>query len=237
MALITANLVVLLALVFAFPQLMVSPGALSKGHTKLATDCFSCHAPLRGASSPRCISCHAVADVGLRTTGGVAVVQRGTKTSFHQDLIEQDCVACHSDHQGPKLTQRSRKPFSHALLQPAVRSQCSHCHTPPADKLHSGSPSQACAQCHSPERWKPARVEHDKLFVLDRDHNASCVTCHTGSDFRSYTCYGCHEHEPDKVRAKHLKEGITDFTNCVECHRNASDEPQHKGSREKGRRD
>ena len=60
-------------------------------------------------------------DIGLRTSKGAALPKPAVKASFHQDLIEQDCMACHSDHTGPKLTQHSRKPFSHALLRPATR--------------------------------------------------------------------------------------------------------------------
>jgi hypothetical protein len=46
---IALNLVVLVALAFAYPHLMVSPGPLVKGHAELATDCFACHAAWRGA--------------------------------------------------------------------------------------------------------------------------------------------------------------------------------------------
>ncbi|MEN9398134.1 MAG: hypothetical protein RLZ81_2664, partial [Pseudomonadota bacterium] len=38
LALICANLAALLALVFLYPHLMVSPGALVSGHAELATD-------------------------------------------------------------------------------------------------------------------------------------------------------------------------------------------------------
>jgi len=57
------------------------------------------------------------------------------------------------------------------------------------------------------------------------------VTCHTGNDFKRYTCYGCHEHTPANVRAEHEKEGIRDFENCVECHRSADEEPVKRGAR------
>ena len=228
---IVANLAVVAVLTFAYPHLMVSPGALVSGHAELATDCFACHAPLRGASSERCVACHALPDIGLRTTKGAALAQRTAKTAFHQELIEQDCMACHSDHQGPRQALRSRKPFSHALLREPVRELCESCHKAPTDPLHRQI-SGNCKQCHSQERWTPATFDHDKFFVLDRDHTTQCVTCHTNNDFSRYTCYGCHEHRPDKVRKEHLEEGIQDFANCVECHRSANEEPKRPGKGE-----
>ncbi len=234
---IAANLVALVALAFVYPHLMVSPGALVPGHAELTTDCFACHAPGRGAASSLCIDCHALPDIGLRTTKGIALPQHGLKTSFHQDLIEQDCVACHSDHQDPRLTHRSRKTFSHALLLPAVQDRCSSCHTTPSDSLHRKITGN-CKQCHSQERWKPATFEHEKLFVLDRDHDVECATCHKNDDYSRYTCYGCHEHTPANVRAEHEEEGISDFENCVECHRDPAVEPEKQGkSGERGKRE
>lgn len=267
---LAANLVVLVALTFVYPHLMVSPGALVQEHAELTTDCFACHAPWRGAASERCISCHALPDIGLRTTKGVAlartgastnttattgattgagtsantgpnavagtVARTGTKAAFHQDLVEQDCMACHSDHAGPKLTQRSRKPFSHALLRTSVQQRCESCHAKPVDTLHKRL-TAGCAQCHSVQRWKPATFDHAKLFVLDRDHQTTCETCHTNSDYSRYTCYGCHEHTPANVRREHEKEGIANFENCVECHRDPGVEPEKRGgSRERGKR-
>ena len=234
-AVIAANLLALVALAFAYPHLMVSPGALVQGHAELATDCFACHAPWRGAAASRCIECHALPDIGLRTTKGAALPQRGLKTSFHQDLIEQDCMACHSDHLGPKQTQRSRKPFSHALLQATVQDRCDGCHEAPSDSLHRKI-SGNCGPCHSQQRWKPATFEHDKLFVLDRDHDVECATCHKNNAYSLYTCYGCHEHTLAKVRSEHVKEGIQDFENCMECHRDPGIEPEKKGRSEKKRK-
>ncbi len=280
--LIAANLLALVALAFVYPHLMVSPGPLVAGHSGLTTDCFACHSPWRGADPQRCIRCHALADIGLRTTKGVPVAESRVKTSFHQELIEQDCMACHADHQGSTLLQRSRKPFSHALLRPAIRERCESCHTAPTDTIHRDlnvgcrqchasdhwkpatfdhahlakavlerceachrSPSDSlhrqikgnCGQCHTPEHWKPATFDHDTLFLLDRNHNTDCATCHTGGDFSRYTCYGCHEHQPDRVRAEHLEEGIRDFGDCVKCHRSASEEPGRNGSRDGRERD
>jgi hypothetical protein len=87
----------------------------------------------------------------------------------------------------------------------------------------------------------PATFDHDKYFVLDRDHNVKCVTCHERNDYSRYTCYGCHEHSPEKIRREHIEEGIRDFKNCVECHRSADEHDirmpgrGRKGERRHGR--
>lgn len=270
---IAVNLVALVALAFVYPQLMVSPGALSRGHAGLATDCFACHAPWRGAAAQRCVECHALADIGLRSTRGAVLPRQGRTSSFHQQLIEQDCVACHSDHAGPRLTQRSRKPFSHDLLRAATRDRCDACHAAPKNDVHREL-TAGCSQCHSPRGWKPASFDHARLaknapctgchkappdtlhrqiqghcgqchattawkpatfdhgksFELDRDHDTTCVTCHTGNDYGRYTCYGCHEHTPANVRAEHEEEGIRDVENCVKCHRSADKDSAERGA-------
>jgi len=233
---IALNLLVLVALAFVYPHLMISPGPLVKGHADLATDCFACHTPWRGASSERCIGCHTAADIGLKTTQGVLISSGTIKGSFHQELVEQNCMACHSDHQGPMLTQRSRKPFSHGLLKAAVRDTCSSCHAAPRDGVHRDLKGE-CGQCHQSQAWKPATFDHDRHFVLDRDHKASCNACHKNNDYRSYTCYGCHEHSQANIRAEHLEEGIQNFENCVDCHRDPRVEPTLRGGRSSGKRE
>lgn len=233
---IAANLMALTALVFVFPSLMVAPGPVVKAHNAIATECFACHVPLRGASAELCIRCHAVGDIGLRTSLGQPIAKTQNKVTFHQQLNETNCMACHTDHVGPRLVHQSRKTFSHALLQPATQQRCASCHKPPADTLHRQI-SGNCAQCHSPTRWKPAKFDHGKLFVLDGNHSASCVTCHTDNDYSKYTCYGCHEHQPDRIRSKHVEEGLRNFENCAACHRSANGESDEKGMRQGKERD
>ena len=46
---------------------------------------------------------------------------------------------------------------------------------------------------------------------------------------RQPPCYGCHEHTPANIRAEHEEEGIRDFENCVECHRDPGVEPKKSG--------
>lgn len=215
---IAANLLVLLALAFIYPHLMVAPGALMPAHADLTRDCFACHAPLRGVASQRCMACHKPAYIGVRTSKGQALLRQTAKPAFHQGLIENDCMACHSDHQGPKLVRDSRKHFSHDLLRADIQDRCERCHLAPKNNLHRDIQGQ-CSQCHSQQHWKPATFDHDRYFELDRDHNVKCVTCHVGNDYGRYTCYGCHEHTPANVRAEHEEEGISqNLDRCADCH-------------------
>ncbi len=227
---ISANLLVLVALAFVYPHLMVGPGPLTASHIELTTDCFACHTPLRGATTDRCIACHKLPDIGLRTTKGTTIVNsKPVRVAFHQELKDSNCMACHSDHAGPKLTQRSRKSFSHAMLPVATRDRCESCHKAPTDTLHTQMTGN-CAQCHKPQAWKPATFEHDKFFVLDKDHNTTCMTCHTRNNYKQYTCYGCHEHTPANIQAEHREEvGTENLDNCVRCHSSSNGEGRESG--------
>jgi hypothetical protein len=217
---IAANLVALAVLVFGYPNLMVGPGKLIAAHKALETDCFACHQPFSGSSSERCIACHKPADIGRIATTGKPLVKPLVATAFHQELASLECVSCHSEHAGSKRF-RPQGRFNHSLLKAETNAQCQTCHRAPTDALHEKI-SGTCVQCHTQERWVPATFDHAKQFVLDRDHNARCDTCHSRNDYSRYTCYGCHEHTPDNVRREHVKEGIRDFANCVACHRSGN---------------
>ncbi len=243
------NLVGITILTFVYAHLMVSPGKLIDGHAELETDCFACHKVFLGASSDKCISCHKVADIGVLTTKGVpianntkgaSITNKKNRAPFHQNLLEQDCVACHSDHSGMEVY-RIRQRFSHQLIDTATRKQCISCHRAqrPDDATHRTN-SDNCAQCHTTKKWKPATVNHDKFFVLD-DYHKRCSTCHRipskeNPDYKKYTCYSCHEHTPEKIREEHLEEGIHDYENCVKCHR-STNEDEAKRAWEKLKKD
>lgn len=237
---LAANLAAFAILAFVYPHLMVAPGKLIPGHGKLEADCFACHAPFSGADSQRCITCHKPEEIGRLTTAGLPIAKPLTSTPFHQKLTRQDCVACHSDHAGVKRF-RPTGHFDHLLLEKVTRAQCKGCHESPKDSLHRQLTAE-CSQCHSQKKWTPATFDHFKSFELDRDHNVRCVTCHVRDDYSRYTCYGCHEHTPDKIRRKHIKEGIRDYDNCVECHRNANEDDirgefARRGGDGRGKRD
>jgi hypothetical protein len=219
---VVANLAVLVGLVFALPELMISPGQVIDGHHDIATDCFACHTPFLGSSAEKCVACHAVDDIGRVTTTGEPIASDGRLIAFHQQLREDDCIACHSDHRGVQAF-RPIGQFSHDLLTAGLGRQCDSCHARPRDSLHQGLQAN-CADCHGQDAWTPAMFDHDRYFVLDRDHRAACRTCHVNEDYTAYTCYGCHAHSRAGVRAEHLEEGIRDFEDCVACHRSADED-------------
>ena len=310
------NLAAMVLLAIFFPHLMISPGKLIDAHVELATDCFACHTPFVGSTSEKCTVCHKVEEIGIKTTNGLHIAMENKNVAFHQKLIEENCVACHSDHKGVKAF-RPISQFSHNLLDPALRKQCDTCHRSPGDALHQkvmwncsqchtleswipatfeheeyfrsvgnkectgchrepddrlhrqlkgncdtchsldkwkpatleheyyfGSVGNKectgchlepddhlhrqlkgkCDTCHSLDKWKPATFDHDKYFRFDKDHQTECVTCHVNNDYAHYTCYGCHEHSRSGIRKEHVKEGIKDYENCVECHRSGDED-------------
>jgi len=166
---IAANLAVLAVLVFALPQLMVSPGQPIEAHADLAEDCFGCHTPFLGSTADKCIACHRVEKIGRFTTTGVAIDQEDKQVAFHQQLIEEDCVACHSEHKGVKPFRPIGR-FSHELLQVTTREQCNGCHSRPGDALHQKIENN-CNECHTNEAWLPATFDHRDYFRFDRHHD------------------------------------------------------------------
>lgn len=213
--LLLINLAVIAVLVFAYPQLMVSPGKAQPAHVAIQENCFACHLPLRGASADKCMACHKPADIGRLTTTGLPIVDG---TPFHQGLARQDCTACHREHTdrlAPAKGTLAR--FDHSMLRASQAADCKGCHTAPETRVHRGVTAQ-CSQCHGTKAWKPATLDHARYFPLVGEHRASCDTCHPRNDTSRYTCYGCHEHTPANIRAEHLEEGIRDYQDCVECH-------------------
>ena len=72
--------------------------------------------------------------------------------------------------------------------------------------------------------WTPATFDHSRFFKLEGDHKVACVTCHVNNVYTRYTCFGCHEHQPAEIRARHAEEGIRNIDNCVRCHRGGAGE-------------
>jgi len=180
-------------------------------HDQLSTDCNSCHnttdwesittfnhAMILGDTKNDCISCH-----------------QSPKDAVHE-MSGTNCIECHTTTKWKPAT------FNHDKILADSNSTCISCHQTPKDSFHDGAGTN-CAECHSTTKWVPSTFNHASYFVLDRNHNSSCITCHINNNFETYTCYSCHEHSEAKIRNEHLEEGIRDFENCVSCHKSSNE--------------
>ncbi len=93
-------------------------------------------------------------------------------------------------------------------------SSCASCHTEP--DFHVGKFGTECADCHSTTAW--LSVDYEGLHTFPIEHNGAdgqCATCHPDG-LNTFTCFNCHNFE--KIAEEHDEEGISDITNCMECH-------------------
>ncbi len=230
LAIIAANLVGIVALAFVYPDPMLAPGALIPAHANLANDCFACHAPMQGAVEARCTTCHAVADIGLRTVAGAPVAQSTPMSPFHQGLADTDCMGCHTDHPLASLTPAAQPHVCAYPADPGSR-RCLFQVSYGTQRIRStqGSPRSAAAAIRQ-TNWAAATFDHTRFFALTGPHDVACTSCHTtANEFSQFTCFSCHEHQEADLIRKHLEEGIRNIDNCVACHRDAD------GERRRGR--
>jgi len=176
---------VVIFLMVQYPHTMINPGELVKGHQELNNKCLSCHQPFDGISNEKCTSCHKISDIGKDSK----IVK--SKTLFHQELSNQECSTCHTDHQGI-FPERSLNDFKHELLSAAIINNCNSCHIKPNNILHK-QVSANCSSCHQTTSWKSS-VSFNHDLLLNKNE-----------------CASCHQKPSDVYHA-----AITD--NCSKCH-------------------
>jgi hypothetical protein len=225
---ILAIIVFCIGLSYFFPHLMLNPGELLEGHEDLNKKCLSCHTVFSGISNEKCISCHKLSEIGKDTLQGMGSTGNKAKTIFHQYLSNQECSSCHTDHKGikPEVLISS---FKHEILSQSILTNCANCHQKPKDTYHQLL-TTGCNRCHSTNKWAPSTFDHSKYFLLDKNHNVTCNTCHSNNNFVTYTCYSCHEHSESNIISKHNEEGIYNITNCASCHKSGNEEDIRKGN-------
>src|SRR5262249_52680703 len=124
-------------------------------------------------------------------------------TGKHQAV---DCKSCHitSVYKGTPQT-------------------CVGCHEEP--KVHTGKFGTDCASCHTTNTWEGATFKHTFPINHGKGKRTACTPCHkVQGDYKTYTCYGCHEHDPMRIARRH--KNVVNIDNCFKC---------HKGVRGKGR--
>ena len=152
----------------------------------------------------------------------------------HQTQFSSECVVCHDG-----VDRLSN--FDHANFFPLegkhTSAQCADCH---ANKVFRGTPEECwqchkepdihagvfgvkCYYCHTADAWSPASLQQH-IFPLkhgleDQNMQLQCDACH-GANYVDYSCYNCHDHQPDEIIQSHQGVGIVDqeIPDCVKCH-------------------
>ena len=188
--------IILAVIAIAFPDILLSPGKLTKGHNTIHHDCLACHTPFRGITSFQCINCHRQNDIGVKTVAGAILKKNTSKVLFHKGLADNSCIECHNDHKGT-LPSDAVKPFRHTSLSPQLRNDCIACHKEqkPEDTLHQFAKGN-CIECHQTTSWQPATFDHKSLAASDLK---LCINCHK-----------------NKLPNNRLHQSVS--TNCTECH-------------------
>lgn len=186
-------------------------------HQKIESqNCISCHSDHKGLDSKLALNKFNHAFLPDNDRNSCVSCHDQPKNELHNQ-VSNSCVSCHSTRSWTAIAT-----FDHNLINEKSKNNCVSCHQSPKDNFHSIS-STNCLSCHSIKQWKPSTFNHDKYFILDKNHNASCITCHKTNDYKTYTCFGCHEHSFSNIREEHEEEGITNFTNCIRCHKSGNE--------------
>lgn len=184
--------------------------------------CTSCHSDHKGKKPDRSImhfDHQIVSKVGTATCSNC---HNKPQDNIHK-LVGSDCNKCHSTEKWNGAGQ-----FNHSMIQGKDSNNCISCHKTPTDNLHQQS-SGACLSCHNTTKWLPANFEHNKYFRFDSNHPSDCKSCHQSSNFKEYTCYNCHAHSQSRVENKHERHGISNFNNCVRCHKSGNEHDMEGG--------
>lgn len=174
-------------------QQQALPGPVSTTHA-LATDCATCHTPLRGVEASSCIACHAL--------NGPLVERQST--AFH--AVASECAGCHVEHAGRAAL---RGPMDHDRFAALVggRSEahldCMTCHE--RQDPHSQLLGSDCAACHATERWTIAAYRHPSA------RSRNCVQCHAAppSHFMEHFAM---------VSARVARREHAGVSDCFSCH-------------------
>jgi len=177
-------------------------------------ECTACHTDHLGANPEKSYSGFTHEMISNDVKNNCSSCHKAKEDTLHS-MLSKDCSKCHNTD-GWKPAD-----FNHDMLQVAA-ANCLGCHKMPADLYHEKF-TEDCSQCHSTDKWKPSTFDHSKYFLLDKKHNAVCITCHTNNNYGSYTCYGCHEHSESKIAGEHREEGIYNFSNCASCHKSGNE--------------
>ena len=186
-----------------------------------AITCSTCHpSDLKTLEIQTCVECHTPHDEKFMAD--------------HQQQFGLECMSCHDG-----VDRLSN--FDHANFFPldgkhattdcvtchvnnvyrGTPSECYQCHEEP--EIHAGVFGLKCFYCHTADAWSPASLRQHNFplnhGVEDQNLQLQCEACH-GSNYIEYTCYNCHDHQPDVIVQSHASLNISDqdLPACAKCH-------------------
>jgi hypothetical protein len=183
--------------------------------------CSTCHPKdLQAFDIQTCIDCHTQHDTVFMTD--------------HQQQFSSECMTCHDgvdrlsnfDHanffslEGKHATALCSDCHAEMVYR-GTPEECWQCHKEP--DIHAGVFGLKCFYCHSAEAWSPANLRQHEFplnhGLEDQVTQLQCDACH-GANYLDYTCYSCHDHQPDEITQSHQAVGILeqDLPSCARCH-------------------
>lgn len=200
-------------------------------HTNLKNqECSSCHTDHKGIKPSLSLSKFDHSFLSASEQEKCNSCHSKPPDKLHEQL-SNECGTCHNSTEW-----KFSVAFDHNMIQGPDKNNCISCHQKPKDQFH-GSLKNNCSECHGNDKWTPSSFDHSAYFLLDQNHNTKCITCHNDNNFTMYTCYGCHEHSESKIREEHEEEGISDFSDCVSCHKSGDEHETKNRSKTNGKMD
>jgi len=203
---------ILLLLCVGTSPAQISPGPLAKPHKSLegTTQCASCHKFGAGEATFKCVECHT-------EIAGRMAAHRGLHPNLVTKPASQDCVRCHSDHNGENfsLINWDPKTFDHRKAGYPLMGK----HT-----------SVACNQCHKSEHISAAERATIRVKDLSRTYlglSQACGSCHQDPHAGRLgpNCAQCHNENDWKTTSQfnHAKTrypltGLHEKVACQKCH-------------------
>lgn len=224
----------------------ISPGDLAQVHAHLEgmSNCTKCHTLGAKVSNDKCLACHKEIKVRIdqkkgyhsspKVYGKTCTICHSDHHGRNYDILHFDRTKFDHNTAGYKLEGAHAKQACADCHKPAniadpvlkkkkitylgLNSECLSCH----EDYHQKSLSNACANCHTNEKFKPAsKFNHTKSkFQLKGKHaDVTCVECHkksvrNGKDFQQFTgipfknCANCHKDPHNNQFGQ----------NCTQCH-------------------
>ena len=189
----------------------------------ISVQCSSCHIDKQWIGlDTACYTCHVTKDAHEGQNGVQCEI-------CHQEAAWSETIFDHADTALPLAgghagitCESCHVEVEFAGISPA----CAECHVDP--EFHAGYFGTECGNCHNADAWVPATHwrPHDDFPLNHGGGSPSCKTCHP-STLATYTCYGCHRHNPDRLFLEHKRltkflkpEGgqIQNFDACHRCH-------------------